>query len=157
MRTIHWLFVVSVLIFITSIWFLVVGARNAQNQPVAAPPVATVRQIMQGIVVPASTAVYNAVSTTVSAKGVEEVAPRDNAEWEMVGSNAAALIEASNMLMVEGRAKEEEEWATQTRAMADGANQALKATQAGDKDALLAAGDVINQACDNCHQKYQIQ
>lgn len=156
MRTIHWLFVVSVLFFVTSIWFLVVASRNSQGRPEEGGPSATIRQIMRGIVVPASTTVYGAVATTVSAKGVEETAPQTPEEWFAVGSNAAALIEAGKLLLTEGRAKDTGEWVTQAHAMMDGAAQALKATEAKDADALLAAGEVLNNACDACHQKYQV-
>lgn len=156
MRTIHWLFVVSILLFVTSIWFLVVAARSSQGRVEDVGPSATVRQIMRGIVVPASTTVYGAVSTIVSAKGVEENAPKTPEEWFAVGSNAAALVEAGKLLLAEGRAKDTGEWATQAHAMMDAAAQSLKAAEAKDADALLASGEVLNNACDACHQKYQI-
>ena len=156
MRTVHWLFVVSVLLFVSSIWFLVVGARNAKAGPAAAAPVASVKQLMRGIVVPASTAIYGAVGTTVDASGVKETAPQTLEEWDAVGSSAAVLIEVGNMLLMEGRAKDDGEWATQARAMMDGASQVLKATQARSTQSLLDGGEALNNSCDACHQKYQI-
>ena len=155
MRTVHWLFAVSVLLFVTSIWFLVVGARNAQGKSAGSAPVASVKQIMNGIIVPASNAIYSAVSTSVTAAGIEEVAPQNDAEWEALGANAAALVEAGNLLLVEDRAKDSGEWATQSRAMVDGATKALKATDERKPDGILDAGEAINNSCDACHQKYQ--
>ena len=43
-------------------------------------PVASIKQIMNGIVMPNAYVVYNAIGTNSSAKGVEEIAPKITAE-----------------------------------------------------------------------------
>jgi hypothetical protein len=158
MRVGHWLLVVSMALFVSSIGFLVVSARTAQrpNATEAAPvmkPVANVKQIMQGIVNPAATAVFEAVSTTVSFKGVEEKAPRTDAEWEAVGASAAALVESGNLLMLGSRAVDAD-WIKMSQALADASVVALKAIEAKNAEGLLAAGEGIYDACTVCHQKY---
>ena len=65
MRTVHWMLLLSALLFLTSIWFLVAGLRD-RNLAKAGAPVATVKQIMNGIVGPGSTVVYRAVSTVIT-------------------------------------------------------------------------------------------
>lgn len=162
MRIVHWLFIVSVLLFISGIGFIIAGARAAQRAAPAqaaatpaAPPVATVQHIMRGIVGPAANVVFEAVSTTVSAAGIEEKQPKTEAEWMAVGSSAAALVESANMLVVSGRAIDRGEWLSMSKAMADAGMTALKATQAKDPAGVLAAGEAINTSCDNCHRKYQ--
>jgi len=161
MRIVHWLFVISAALFIFGIGFIVAGARTAKRAaPVeaAAPvttPVATVQHIMRGIVAPAATVVFESVSTTVSAAGIEEKLPRTDAEWLEVGSSAAALIESGNLLVMGNRAVDRDDWLTMSRAMADAGMLALKAAEAKNADGILAAGETINQSCDNCHQKYQ--
>src|SRR5690349_24354894 len=109
MRTIYGLLVVSALMFIGGITFIVLGARNAAKTPTA-PPVVNVKQLMQGLVTPASAAIYNSVSTTVTAQGTEEVFPRNDREWEIVGSHALMLIEAANLMKVDGLAKDSDTW-----------------------------------------------
>jgi hypothetical protein len=161
MRIIHWLFVVSAALFICGIGFIVASARtNQQAAPAqaAAPalvPVATVKQIMDGIVMPAAASVWDSVSTIVDAKGIQENQPRTDAEWAAVGASAAALVESANLLVMGDRAIDQGEWVTMSRAMSDAAMVALKATQAKNTDGILAAGEAINTTCDNCHQKYQ--
>jgi cytochrome c556 len=162
MKTIHWLFVVSVLLFVFGIGFIIAGAREIRrapaaqaSAPAAAPPVASIKQIMRGITGPAANVVFEAVSTTVSAAGIEEHAPKTDAEWDAVGSSAAALVESANMLIAEGRSIDRDEWVKMSRAMADAGMTALKATQAKDAAGVLAAGEAINTSCDNCHRKYQ--
>jgi len=160
MRIVNWLFIVSVLLFISGIGFIVASARgNQRAAPVeAAPPttpVATVRQIMRGIVAPAATVVFESVSTTVSANGIEEKAPKTDEEWFAVGSSAAALVESGNLLVIGNRAVDRQEWLTMSRAMADAGRAALKAVEAKNAEGILEAGEQINTSCDNCHQKYQ--
>src|SRR5688500_199634 len=138
MRTIYGLLVVSLLMFLSGVTFIVLAAREAGKQP-AADPVASVKQLMQGMIIPASTTIYNSVSTTISEKGTEEVFPRNDQEWENVGSNALALIEAANLLKVDGRAKDDDDWVRMSDAMATAARQSYEATQKKDVEALLAS------------------
>jgi hypothetical protein len=161
MKTVHWLFIVSVALFISGIGFIIAGARASQRAAPAettappAPPVATVQQIMRGIVGPSANVVFEAVSTTVSAAGIEEKQPKTDAEWLEVASGAAALVESANLLVAGDRAIDRGEWVTMAKAMADAGMVALKATQAKDPAGVLAAGEAINTSCDNCHRKYQ--
>jgi len=161
MKTVHWLFVVSAALFISGIGFIIAGARASQGAvpaAAAAPPppaVATVQQIMRGIVGPAANVVFESVSTTVSAAGIEEKQPKTDAEWLEVSSSAAALVESANLLVAGDRSIDKGEWVTMAKAMADAGMVALKATQAKDPAGVLAAGEAINTSCDNCHRKYQ--
>ena len=155
MRKIYGLLVISLLTFITGIVFIVLGARNAGKAPGAAP-VASVKQIMQGIVTPASGAIYNAVSTTVTVKGTEEIFPRNDREWAIVGSHAMALVEAANLLKVDGRAKDTGDWMRMSDAMGTAAMQSYRAAEKKDVEALLASGEVLNNSCDSCHRNYEV-
>jgi hypothetical protein len=160
MRIRHWFFVVSVLLFISGIGFVIAGERSAREAPAAETgavlaPVATVKQIMKGIVGPAATTVFNSVSTTVTSKGIEDKAPSTDEEWEVVGNAAAALIESGNLLLMGSRMVDKGEWVKMSQAMSDAAQVALKATQAKSADQVLASGEAVNVSCDNCHRKYQ--
>jgi len=159
MRTVYWLFLVSVALFVSGIGFLIAGAgpikqaRPAERPPTV--PLASVRQIMNGIVRPAARVVFASVGTIISADGVEEREPRTDEEWGAVGNSAAALVESANLLMMDGRAIDKGDWTKMSKAMADAAIVALKAIEARDKEALLASGEGINESCDACHQRYQ--
>ena len=162
MRTIHWLFAVSVALFVLGVGFVVAGARTIrQAAPVAAvpavTPVASVQQVMNGITAPAAAVVYESVGTIVDFSGVNEMQPRTDAEWAHVATNAAVLAESASLLMMPGRAVDEGDWVTIARELSATANKALKAAEARDTDGILAAGSEINDTCDNCHAKYQRQ
>jgi hypothetical protein len=160
-RTLNWLFVVSVLLFISGIGFVIASARTARSAAPAAEvavkttPVANVKQIMGAITGPAANAVYSAVSTSVTAEGIKEVAPQTEEEWAALGNNAAALAESANMLMTDGRAIDQGDWIKFSRELVDSAKVALKAAQDKSTTGILDAGGPINETCDNCHAKYQ--
>ena len=162
MRLVHWLFAIGAALFIFGIGFVVIGARAARDVP-AAPatpaitPVATVLQLMLGVANPAANAVFSSVQTNITEKGVEEIEPRTDEEWQAVGSSAAALVEVANLLQVEGRAVDRGDWITMAQALATASKQAMAAAVAKNKDAILDAGSEINTTCDNCHMRYSRQ
>jgi hypothetical protein len=161
MRLVNWLYIVSSALFIAGIAFIIAGARTAQAAaPVDATapaivPVATVKQLMDGIVSPSATAVFESVGTLVDATGIHESQPQTDAEWATLGANAAALIESANLLVLGDRAIDRGDWVKMSQAMADAGKVVLKATEAKDPMAVLAAGETLNASCDACHQRYQ--
>ena len=93
MRTVHWLFVVSVALFLGGIGFIIATARTVRDVPrpedPVARPVATVKQLMDGIVGPAAKVVFESVSTTVTAAGkkIRSRAPTPSGKrWETTPS-----------------------------------------------------------------------
>jgi hypothetical protein len=162
MKTVQGLYVVSVALFVSGLVFIVAGARAARQAPAVTEaaasgvtPVATVKQIMKGIVGPAATAVFGAVGSTVTATGVEEKAPRTDEEWEALGNSAAALIESGNLLLIGDRAVDTGDWVRMTQAMMASGNTVLKAAREKNADAVFAAGEAVTTSCDSCHHKYQ--
>ena len=161
MRVMHWLFLVSAALFIVGIAFLVASTRTIDERPAAEAvvptPVASVQQIMRGIVGPAASVVFNSVATTITPSGTQERAPRTAEEWNAVGDSAAALVESGNLLMLGDRAVDKGDWMTMSRALMDASRVALKATEAKNVEALFGTGETINASCENCHQRYQRQ
>jgi len=161
MRLVHWLFVVSIALFVTGLGFVVAGARTARLAPApnaaaaALTPVASVKQIMKGITGPAANAIFDAVQTSITIKGVEETAPHTDAEWEAVGNSAAAVIESGNLLLLGTRAVDKGDWTKTSQAMMEAGKAVLKATQQKNTEQVLASGEALNKSCDDCHRKYQ--
>jgi len=163
MKLVNGLFAVGALLFVFGLGFVVVGARSARqaaSQPTQAAaatlrPVASMRQLMNGIIDPAATHIWDAVSTTSSERGIEEVFPRNDAEWAAVADNAAVLAEAGNLLMLDGRAVDRDQWQAMSVALIDGARKVMQAVDQRSTEAVLDAGSEIYTACDNCHMRYQ--
>src|SRR5262249_21323227 len=89
---------------LTSILVLL-AAACAQKSPQQQPDyrLNTVKDVMDSIVDPASDYIWDAVETTVSAKGVEEKAPHTDEDWKQVRRHAIMLLEATNLLQIPGR------------------------------------------------------
>ncbi len=159
MHSRHALFLLSALLFVCSVSFVVLSARTVRTlaaAPVEAlTPVASVGHIMRGIVDPAATVVFGAVSTTVTAAGTEEKAPRTPEEWEAVANSAAALSEAGNLLLIGNRAVDRGDWTRWSRDLIAAGKVALAAADAKDAAAVFASGEAIYDACNNCHGKYE--
>jgi hypothetical protein len=163
MRTSQWTLLLTALMFIASVWFVLASARTSGRTATSAPaatvsPVASVQQLMTGIVSPASTVVYESVSVVVSAEGEKENYPKTAAEWNKVAGSAAAIAEAGALLMVPGRAgaRDTDGWRTMSKAMIDASLVSRKAAEGHDKDALLASGEALNNSCDACHRTYDV-
>ena len=107
MRTVHWLFLFGVALFLSGLVFIVAGARLARRAPaqsseVAITPTASVKQIMQGIVGPAADRVFASVKYTETLKGREEQVPHTDAEWQAVGNDAGPVSRHSALGTVSG-------------------------------------------------------
>jgi type IV secretory pathway TrbL component len=107
-------------------------------------PVGTVRQIMLGIVAPASDVIF----------AVPSKAPKDDKEWKTVQDSALTLAEAGNLMMMPGRAKDNGDWMKNAKGLLDAGSAAFKASNAKDAKALEDIGDKVEEACENCHTKY---
>jgi hypothetical protein len=163
MRTVYWLFAVSVALFIGGIAFIIAGERTARAAtpasaaaaPVETAPVATIKQIMVGITNPAAYVVYEAVGTKTTSKGIEEIAPQTDEDWQKVGSAGAAIVESGNLMLTGSRPIDKGDWVKMTRDMMEQGKKAMAAAQAKDKDKIVDAGGELNTSCDNCHARYQ--
>jgi hypothetical protein len=127
------------------------GSCAPTPPPAAAPTpaiplrvVASVKQVMKGIVEPASSAVFAAAGE----------APKDDAGWQAVEYNALAVLESANLLMMDGRAIDQGRWMQQATAMMDKAMVAVDAARAKDAAKLAETGDTLYSACEDCHKLY---
>jgi hypothetical protein len=158
MRTIQWLFVVGVLLFITGIGFVIAGAREARSAAApSATPVASVKQIMAAITGPAANTVYNAVGTVVSVDGVKETAPQNDEEWAALAATAAALVESGNLMLTPGRAIDNGDWVKMTQDMIEKGKAVIKAAEDKSTEEILSSGSDLNVTCDTCHERYRRQ
>jgi len=139
----------------------------------------TIKDIMDGVVDPSADYLWDSVSTIVTRKGVEERRPRTDEDWKNVRRRAIELIEAPNLLMMDGRkvAKPGEKsenpgielgpediqqiidgdratFIQRAHALQDAGLKALAAIDKKDVDGLSDAGEAIDEACEQCHLKY---
>jgi len=162
MKTVNWLFAISVALFIGGIAFIIADERTARAAtPTAAAaaaidtaPVASTKQIMVGITNPAAYVIYEAVGTKTTSKGIEEIAPQTDEDWQKVESAGAAVVESGNLILTGNRAIDKGDWVKMTHDMMDKAKLAMAAAKAKDKDKIVETGGDLNVTCDNCHMRY---
>jgi hypothetical protein len=125
----------------------------------AAPPfhnVANVKQLMNWIIDPNADVLWDSVGTIITEQGTEEHQPRTDEEWEAVRNSAAMMAESGNLLMMDGRAFDRDQWMKDARGLIDAANTAIQAAEAKDVPALFDAGGAVYEACTACHSKYAL-
>ena len=161
MRTSQWTLLVTSLMFVASIWFVLASARTpaAGAAAPAAAPVASVRELMTGMVAPAATTVYRSVGYVVSIEGERETSPQSEAEWDAIAGSAAAIAEAGAMLKTPGRDgfNEAEGWQKFAQDMIDASLISRAAAVKRDKQALFDSGEKLNESCEGCHTAYDME
>jgi len=193
MRTFHWLLIVTLSMFLGGV--VIAEQAGPAPAPAGAeatpPPVpcdlplspstkapvkgkpsiggpsakAKMKDIMNSMIVPASTVVWNSVADVTDATGVHESRPVTDDDWNKVYLSAVALTEVGNLLMVAGRercvggaipAQYRADFNQKAREIVEAGNVALIAAKKHDVDGISEAGERIDVACDACHEMYQI-
>ena len=133
---------------------------------------------MRSLVDPAADAIWDAVVITSTAAGLDERRPETDDDWNAL-ERSAVLAESGNLLQVGDRpiaaagsvselpgvdlepgdiaarvAADPRAWARSARELRDAGSVTLEAVRARDVDALLASGDRLYVACENCHSRF---
>lgn len=108
-------------------------------------PVGNMSQLMIDIIYPTSDAIFY----------VDREPPKNQHEWDVLRGQALMLAESGNLLMMEGRARDQKNWMTESKMLVDLGAKAFKAAQAKDLDGLRALNDPLNAACVTCHYQYR--
>jgi cytochrome c556 len=133
--------------------------------PATMAPKGYVKDLMNYMMMPAAAGVWNAVSTSTDQTGVHENRPQSDDDWNKVIASATELAETTNLLMVPGRRRcvggaipeaFQTDWRRKAREVGEAANIALIVAKKHDADALGEAGERIDVACDQCHERYQL-
>src|SRR5262249_54571212 len=114
-------------------------------------PIATIAQIMETTVEPVSNAGFDAA---VWENGVQGGGPRTDEDWMEGEGKEHMLAETANLLLMNGRAKDQVGWTIRTEAMRDAALEAARAARAQSTQAIFDAGTHIYQSCTGCHLQY---
>ena len=140
---------------------------------------ATIKDIMDSMVDPSADFLFESVVQIADENGIREKAPQSDEEWKQVGRHAFVLLEAPNLLVMEGRrvARPHERsenpqvelqpediqklvdadrpsFIRRARRLQDAAEMVLRASEKKDKTALFHAIEGIDRACESCHLNY---
>jgi cytochrome c556 len=123
---------------------LIAGTALAQT-PTTFQPVGNMRQLMIDIIYPTSDAIFY----------VDREPPKNSQDWAVLRTQALTLAESGNLLMMEGRARDQKNWILESKMLVDIGGKAYKAAQAKDVEGIRALNDSLNAACVVCHYQYR--
>jgi hypothetical protein len=136
---------------------------------------ASIRELMDSEIDPAADFIWASVASISTEAGLEERQPRTDEEWLEVRRRAITLIEATNLLVMNGRRVSSKyepgsgageldteqvqrkidanrpAFVALARRLQDTGLQTLAAIDAKDPVALFDLGGTIDEACESCH------
>jgi hypothetical protein len=125
------------------------AAAQAAKPPVRSDPpttrVGTMSELMVHLIYPTSDAIFYISSRT----------PTSDAEWSELQAKTLTLAESANLLMMPGRARDQDRWMKDAKLMLDAGWAAFKAAKAKDVAALEALSDQLYESCVTCHKNYR--
>ena len=178
LRTFHWLALAGVSLLVAAACSAPAPAPAAKKEP-PFRKTATIKDIMDSMVDPSADYLWESVATIVTKAGTEERRPRTDDDWKKVRRAAITMMEATNLLIMDGRAvakpgeksenpgielspeairrvmdDDPDTLIKLAGSLHDAGMKALAAIDAKNADALSDAGEVIDNACETCHLKY---
>ena len=144
-------------------------------------PVVSVKELMKYMIDPVADNIFNAVGTTVTERGVVDVEPRTDEDWDKVRIGGVSLAEAASLLKVRRpftppgdennstgpdavelspaqiTAKVERdpvEWNARIEALRNVALEALDVARRKDVSELWDLGENLDKSCEACHRSY---
>ena len=132
---------ISLFLLAVGVCVISTGVRTQEHTITA---VATVKQLCEGMITASSDAIFN----------VGRDVPSNDEAWLSVHNSALMLAESGNLLMMEGRSIEDEDWMKHAKQLVDVGTAAFEAAGAHDLDAIIALNAELESSCRTCHEQY---
>ena len=114
------------------------------------------KTFMEHVLTPAAQIVWSVNGAVIDARGEHDLSPRSDDDWERITSGAATLAEATNALMIPGRAQDAQ-WNLYVQKLADAADKAYQAAEAHDLKSVSEVSDRLDGICASCHRHYGLE
>jgi hypothetical protein len=167
----------KILIIVAAILLVPNYSSAAKDSPI--PSTLSIKAIMKGNVMPAAEVIWDATAVYVTQEGEDDRSPKNDEDWRKVDLSRIALEDAIKALLVSGRIvdepgtvsehpeeelspyqieamikREPDIWVAMVGALDDTVQQAKKAIEDRDVEALTEIGGAIDEACENCHMHF---
>jgi hypothetical protein len=130
--------------------------RNAASPPSPFQARVDMKTFMEHVLTPAATVIWRVNGVRIDTSGEHDLGPKSDADWEDVVSGAATLAEASNALVIPGRALDAE-WNAYATKLGDAAGKAYAAAEAHDLKTISEISDRLDGICAACHRHYGLE
>ena len=130
---------------VTALLVLLVACAALAQAPSNYVLVANMSQLMTDIIYPASDGLFY----------IERTPPKIDRDWNVIKGYALTVAESGNLLLIDGRARDQGDWVKDTKLMIDAGAAAYKAAQKHDMQAILDLSEQLSNSCIACHLKYR--
>ena len=111
----------------------------------AAARVGSMSELMVDIIYPASDAIFYVTTRE----------PTNDVEWNALRGKALMVAESANLLMMPGRARDQDRWMADAKLLLDVGTAAFRAARRKDLKALEELNDQLYVSCTTCHMHYR--
>ena len=160
--------------------------KPAAPPPAAAPPAvspikpyATLQELMEYVVDASADGIWESSGFVSDNKGMHDLSPKNDTQWLALRGKVITLIEATNLIMLEGRqvsragfphiepgnllsskeveaaiAKDRTTFVGFAQALQQIGIQTLEAVDRRDVDAIATLGATMDEVCESCHKRF---
>ena len=126
------------------------AAPAAQDSQPAAPaarpaPVGTMSELMLKVIYPYSDAMFY----------IQRSPPKNEIEWNELQGKALALAEFGNVMMMQGRARDQDQWLRDAKLLAEAGAAAFRLAKARDVEGIVGLNEQLVTSCTSCHMHYR--
>jgi hypothetical protein len=107
--------------------------------------VGSMSELMVDIIYPASDAIFYVTTRE----------PANDVEWNALRGKALMVAESANLLMMPGRARDQDRWMADAKLLLEAGTAAFRAARRKDLKALEDLNDQLYQSCTTCHMHYR--
>ena len=107
--------------------------------------IGSMSELMVDIIYPMSDAIFYVTTRE----------PTNDVEWNALRSKALMLAESANLLMMPGRARDQDRWMADAKLLLDVGTAAFRAARRKDLKALEDLNDQLYLSCTTCHMHYR--
>ena len=132
------------------------GCDDTTGQKAKTQVTGSVYHMMVHYLEPAADKIWGSAGFVITEDGEVDLQPTTDDGWFAVEHAAIVVAEGGNLLMLDGYAADQADWAEYAQGLTRAALKARDAAEQQDADALFAAGGEVYSVCRACHNRYMI-
>ncbi|MEC7970372.1 MAG: cytochrome c [Pseudomonadota bacterium] len=132
------------------------GCDDTTGQKAKTQVTGSVYHLMAHYLEPAADKIWGSAGFVITEDGEVDLQPTTDDGWFAVEHAAIVVAEGGNLLMLDGYAADQADWAEYAQGLTRAALKARDAAEQQDADALFAAGGEVYSVCRACHNRYMI-
>lgn len=141
----------------TTLLLVLCGCGDTAAQKPNTQVTGSVYHMMAHYLEPAADKIWDSAGFVITEEGEVDLQPTTDDGWFAVEHAAIVVAEGGNLLMLDGYAADQADWAEYAQGLTRAGLKARDAAEQQDADALFAAGGEIYSVCRACHNRYMIK